>query len=312
MTTLFVTFVAVAVLLLTAVPGFAMIKTKMISESCVPGCSKILLFVCSPCLMIYSLNNNTFSWELMRNIGIFALLTIGIQGIMLTGAYFVLRKKYENALYRIITIATTFGNCSFFGNPLIEALLPEQAPSLIMYTAVYALIMNVLGWTVGSAIISGNAKYISMKKIVLNPATIGAVIAFAIFILRIPVQKDLYSMITICGRMSTPLSMLIMGMRLATCKFRDVFCNVRSYLTILVKMCLMPLIAFAGIYFLPIDPGMKQCFYIVTACPVASVVLNFSEILGEGQKEAASLVLLGTMGAIVTMPIMMLLLGFLA
>ena len=42
--------------------------------------------------------------------------------------------------------------------------------------------------------------------------------------------------------------------------------------------------------------------------PVASVVLNFAEIAGEGQKKAASLVLLGTILSIVTLPLMMLLL----
>ena len=43
------------------------------------------------------------------------------------------------------------------------------------------------------------------------------------------------------------------------------------------------------------------------ACPAASVVLNFAEMLGEGQETAANLVLLSTMLSALTIPLMVLL-----
>lgn len=48
--------------------------------------------------------------------------------------------------------------------------------------------------------------------------------------------------------------------------------------------------------------------FVLACCPVASVVLNFSELLGEGQEDAADMLLLGTLLSILTMPIMLLLL----
>ena len=65
------------------------------------------------------------------------------------------------------------------------------------------------------------------------------------------------------------------------------------------------------IVFLPVDSGLKVVLYIICCCPVASIVLNFSEILGEGQKEAASTVLLSTILSILTLPIMTLFLPLL-
>ena len=41
---------------------------------------------------------------------------------------------------------------------------------------------------------------------------------------------------------------------------------------------------------------------ILCATPVASVVLNFAEMLGEGQENAANLVLLGTSLSVVSIP----------
>ena len=141
---------------------------------------------------------------------------------------------------------------------------------------------------------------------------LGTMVALLIFILGIPIEGDLRNMIVTTARMSTPLSMIIMGMRLATMEIRGLFNDLRVYLTIGVKQIVMPLVAFGLVYFLPISAEVKQTFFIICACPVASVVLNFAEIVGEGQREAAKMLLLGTFLSIVTLPPMMLLLPYLA
>ena len=303
-----ITLIAVFVLLCTAVPGYILIKKRMISEDCISGFSKVLLYVSQPCLAVYTFSSTPFSVEKLVNMGIFALLTAAIMLFILCGTFIILRKRYGNTLYRIITIATTFSNCAFFGIPIIEAILPETSSELIVYTTIFAVVMNTIGWTVGAAIISQDTRYISPKKIFLNPATLGFAVAMVIYVLRIPIQADLASMITTAARMSTPISMLIMGMRLGTIKLSTLFVNYCVYLTIAVKQLVMPLIAFAVVMLFSIPTEIAVTFFIIAACPEASVVLNFAEIVGEGQKEAANIVLLGTILSIVTVPIMMLLL----
>lgn len=306
-----IALIATAVLILAAVPGYIMMKRKMIDEACISGFSKILLFVCQPCLAIYTFTSATLSAEKLLEVGIFAGLTALIFLIVLGGAYLFLHKKYDEPIYRIVTIATTFANCAFFAIPIIEALLPEISEEVIIFTTAFAVVMNVVGWTLGAAIISGDARYISLRKIFLNPAMIGTVVAALIFVFEIPIQEDLGDMIVITARMSTPLSMIIMGMRLATMEIRGLFADLRVYLTVAVKQIVMPLVAFALVYFLPISSDVKQTFFIICACPVASVVLNFAEIVGAGQREAAKMLLLGTLLSVVTLPPMMLLLPFL-
>lgn len=309
--TLKIAFISVAVLLLTAVPGYILVKRRVVGEGAIPAFSKLLLYVASPCLVVFSFRSSPFSVEKLIDIGIFALVAFVLHAVMLAGAFLVLRKRYKETVYRIITVATAFANCAFFGIPIIEALLPARAPELIIYTSVYSLVMNILGWTVASAIISGDTRYISLKKILINPTTVSTAIAFILFVTELPIFPELESMISMTGKMCTPLSMLIMGMRLATIKFPSLFNSPRIYLTIAAKQILMPLVGFALVLFLPVDPGVKAALFIISACPVASVVLNYSELVGEGQKEAANTVLLGTMLAVITLPIMMLLLEFL-
>ena len=306
------TLVAVAILLLVALPGYIFIKKRILSVDSIPGFSKVLLFVCQPALVIYTLADAEFSAEMLKNLGLFMLGTVAIHALMLSLSCLILHKKFGEVFPRIATIATTFANSSFFGIPIIEAVMGKtEAKPLIIYTTVYALVMNLLGWTVGSAIISKSKKYISAKKLFINPYMLGVVIGLPLFIFAfgLPEELDsLMSMITVLGKMTSPLSMLIIGMRLATAEIKEVFCKFRIYLTAIVKLVAMPLFAFLIIYFFPLPTEAKQTFYIICACPAASIVLNFSELIGEGQKEAAATVLLSTIMSIAILPFMMLML----
>ena len=302
---------AVAVLLAVAVPGYILKKKKMVGDDCMPSLSKILLYVCQPCLSVYTFKNATFSPAMLGSIGVFALLALLVQILMLGIAYLLFRKYMKNPLYRIMTIACSLGNCAFFGIPILEALFREKAAGLLIYTSVYAIIMNIIGWTLGAAIISQNLKYVSVKKIFLNPAMFSLLIAIPFFVFDIPLTQSVDDMVSLIGRMATPISMLIMGMRLATTDFKKMFTTKQIYVSLALKQLFMPLLGLLLVVFLPVDTSMKAVLYIICCCPVASVVLNFSEILGEGQREAASTVLLSTIFSIVTLPIMTLLLPLL-
>ena len=312
--TLSVTFVAVLALLLIILPGYAVGKTRLVSERATVDLTKILLFVCSPCMFFMTFQKLEHNMELLWDLLIFALLVLLISGIMLAATFFILFKRQTEPLYRIVTIATALANCAFFGIPIIEALY-ENADSLIIYTSVWGVTMNILGWTVVSAIIAHDKKYMSAKKIILNPATLGGLAGLLFFLLNINLSTlfpSLWSMVEILGRASSPVSMLIVGLRLSGVRIRELFDDWRIYVTIAVKQLLMPLVAFMIVYFLPLAPEMKQVFVLLAACPVAAIVQSFSEMLGKGEKEAAKLVLLGTILSIVTLPVASLLLPLLA
>lgn len=108
--------------------------------------------------------------------------------------------------------------------------------------------------------------------------------------------------------MSTPMCMLIMGMRLATVKLKSLFCTPSQYVVVFIKQMIFPFIGMLLIWFLPFEQYVKYSMFILSAAPIASVVLNFSEMLGEGQENAANLVLLGTVFSVATLPVMTLIL----
>ena len=167
--------------------------------------------------------------------------------------------------------------------------------------------MNTIALTFGALIITGDKKYIKIKKILLNPAMIGTYIGVPLFVLGIKLPDIIGNMLGPIVSLSTPVCMFVLGMRLATIKLSHIFTNTTAYLTVCAKQLIMPLIAFAITLLLPLDPMTETAFIIISSCPVATVVLNLSELLGEGQKHAADCVLLGTILSILTMPVISLL-----
>lgn len=303
------TLIAVATMLVYAVPGFISVKTKLIKPESISAFAVILMYVCSPCLTVYSINAvPAYSKELLLQIVGFFLLSLAAQAIMLGIAFLIFRKKYDDVKYRICTVATSFGNCAFMGVPLLEALFPGN-PNVTILSVSYLLGMNIFGWTIGSAIITKDKKYIKPRKAILNPAAIAMIVCIPLFFVQWRLPEKVASIFTLLGRMSTPMCMLIMGMRLATVKPKSLFCTPIQYVIVAVKQLIFPFIGMLLIWFLPFETYVKHTMFVLCCTPIASVVLNFSEMLGEGQETAANLVLLGTVSSIVTLPLMTLLLN---
>lgn len=293
-------------MLLYALPAYLLAKFKTTKPEHIPVLAAILLYICTPAIIINSFQQLEFSSDTVLKLLIYLLLSFALQLIMMGGAWLMVRKS-ENKRTRIATIASALGNCGFFGVPLLKALLPEN-PEAIIYSAVFSIGMNTIAFTFGSLIISGDKKYIKVKKIFLNPAMIGAFISIPLFIFGIKLPDILGNALEACVALSTPVCMFVLGMRLATVKISRIFTNVTAYAAIFAKQLIMPLLAVGITLLLPLDPVLETAFVIISSCPVASVVLNLSELLGEGQKYAADCVLLGTLLSIITIPIISLLL----
>ncbi len=303
----FVALSTVAIMLLYALPGWLLIKCKKIKPEQISAFAKLLLFALQPAQTVYSFMKVEFSWELLCNIGLFFAMVSAMMLITVFAIYYAMGEKNRTEQHRVLNLTCCFGNVSFLGIPLVEAVLP-QYPHATVYCIAFSLAMNVIGWTAGAFILTGDKAYIAPKKIVLNPGFISAAVAIPMFILQIRFPERLLDGVTLFGKMTAPMCMLILGMRLATVPFKEVFGTPKQYIAVICKQVLLPIIALGLIKLLPLDEAFESALYLLCCCPVASFVLNLSEIFGKGQKTAANMALLGTMSSIITLPIMSLLL----
>lgn len=297
--------VSVAVMLAYAVPGFIFVKVRSIGSDSISAFAKVLMYMCAPCLAVYAFLSVEYTPKLLADLGIFFAVSLVLQLVVIGAVFLVLRKRFDSVRYRVATVASGFGNVSFMGIPLLQGLFPEN-PEVMIYSIAFFASMSILGWTLGSFLITRDAKHISAKKVLLNPGILALFVALPLFCFQVKLPSAIGDMFTVLGKMTTPLCMLVMGMRLATLKWKPLIADPLLYAVIAVKQLAMPLLALI-IFLLPLDYVFQAAMFVCCCCPVASVVLNFTEMLGEGQETAADLVLLGTIVSIVTVPVMLLL-----
>lgn len=297
----------VAVMLAYAVPGFIFIKTKFLNQDSIKALAKVLLYFCQPCLSLYSFQKATYTKELFVNMLIFLALSFALQLSFILILSIIFRKKKDEARFRIATIAPVLGNVGFFGIPLIEALLPDN-PEAIAYAATFIIALNVTAWTVGAYIITGDKSYIRPKKILLNPPVLTLFVSLPLFFTKTVLPPILLNFVTVPAKFTTPLCMIILGMRFASADMKKLFTEPTVYISTVIKLVIFPLAAFLVTHWLPIDNVMKVTIYILCCCPSASVILSLSEIRDTGgQIYAANTILMTAIFCIITIPLLLLL-----
>ena len=286
-------------------PGFFLTKANVLKEEHIKGFAVFLLYVCSPALSIYSFQQAECNMEILINIGILLLVTTFMQVLIMGIGFLINIKSYKiDGASRVATVAAAFGNVGFFGVPILQALLPDH-PEAMVYSAVMSVMMNLIGWTLGMFMMSGDRKHVSVKNFLINPTTLCLLIALPLFFTNTSLPKPVMNFVEFFSKMSTPTAMTVLGMRLAFVKFRDLM-DYRQVVAIFLKLIALPLITFGIMYALPVDETLKISTYILSCMPPAAITLNFAELSNTSPKTAANIVVVGSLLVAITLPVLLL------
>ena len=121
------------------------------------------------------------------------------------------------------------------------------------------------------------------------------------------IPSALMNSLKLLGDMSTPLCMIILGVRLAAVPLKKLFSRPTVYWISLSKLLAFPLFCWACVYFLPLSMPIKASVLILSATPCASVILSLAELHQKQMDLAASCVLVSTLLCFMTIPLMTLL-----
>lgn len=284
---------------------FFLTKANVLKEEHIKGFAVFLLYVCSPALSIYSFQQAECNMEILINIGILLLVTTFMQVLIMGIGFLINIKTYKiDGASRVATVAAAFGNVGFFGVPILQALLPDH-PEAMVYSAVMSVMMNLIGWTLGMFMMSGDRKHVSVKNFLINPTTLCLLIALPLFFTNTSFPKPVMNFVEFFSKMSTPTAMTVLGMRLAFVKFRDLM-DYRQVVAIFLKLIALPLITFGIMYALPVDETLKISTYILSCMPPAAITLNFAELSNTSPKTAANIVVVGSLLVAITLPVLLL------
>lgn len=304
---MFLTVISIVALMLTYMMiGLVLCKCGLANTSHAKSMSALLVYVLGPCMIIHSFLATDFTRESLLNMVRFFLVTLVVQILFFCILFALFHKKYQDARYRIMTVGSIMGNVGFFGIPLVTGIFPDE-PIVTCYSCIYVLSMNLLVFTIGSFLITDDRKYISLKSALLNPTTIGFVIALPLFLLRVELPEVLDDGVSLLAGMVTPVCMIILGMRLSQSRIRDLFGNPFTYIGCALKLIVYPLFAFACVYFLPVSNVFRITVLALSAAPSAAIIQSLAELHDTQQELTANMVLLCTILSIITVPLVVML-----
>ena len=304
-----VTLNNVLLTLLYLLPGCALCKFGKVKQEHLSSLSVILLYICGFCLYVNALYSLEPSAELFLKMGRFLVFSLAAEVTMMFLILLLAGKRRKEFRVRMLSIASVMGNVGFFGMPIVTALFPG-VPEAAVYSCVFNTSLNLLGWTVGVYTLTEKRKYISFRSALLNPSVLAVAAGIILCLLRAKnwLPNIFRTGFSAFAGMSTPLCMVILGIRLGTMSFKSLFTTPLAWLITAGKLIVFPLFCYLLVLPFPLDPVFKGSMLILGAAPCASILLNLAEIHHNGQELAANCALLTTLLSVVTIPLLSLLL----
>ena len=291
-------FTQVSVLMLMIAVGFIAAKTGIMTEAGAACCTDIALIIATPCVIIKSLMRR-FDAAVMKSLLLAVALTLLVQVLMITLGTLLLRSK-DLRRQRTLRFGSIFANCGFMSLPLQEVMLGSDGT---LYGSAYVIMFNLVVWSYGVYLISGDKRYIQPKKLFVNPGIAGLLIGLIIFVFSVPVPRVLSSTVNYLAAIYTPLPMLIIGYHLSKTNVLKAFKDFQCIIAVLLRLIVYPLVSLGALYILGVRGTLLVSVIISLSAPVAAVTTMFSSKFGGGDTAlSVDMVSLSTVLSIITMP----------
>lgn len=316
----------VALLFIMMIPGVLLVKCRMSVDGFGKGLSNLVLYIAQPAL-IFMAYLRPFDAEILKN-SLFVFILSVIVHIIFSVVAMLCFKKAPDNMRRMLRFATVFSNAAFMGIPLIAAVLEDSYPGATVYASIYNITFNLFLWSLGVYIctdkrdrnengVDDDVEEIkhesSPLKALYHPVTIAAAIGLVFFILPIDtyVPAIVSESLNMLKGLVAPLSMVVIGLRLADMSFKGIFKDKHMFIFLLLRHILLPL-ATVGVVklfglIIPIEPVVEMVVVIMASAPAATSATMFAEKYDCDAAYVSRLVTVSTLISIVTMPLVLLL-----
>ena len=274
--------------------------------------AKLVTQVALPCYMLYTITQRFTAADLLKMLPALrfpALSMVILLGIATAVARIFAVRQDRRGLF----ISMFFNsNTIFVGLPINQALFGDAS---IPYVLIYYMCNTTFFWTLGTYLIQrdgeGEAQFdirISLKK-VFSPPLMGFLLGLVLVILHIKLPAFLASDLQYLGNLTTPLSMIFIGLSVSHVGVKQLVMGKDQLLILLGRFLVAPLLMATIVYWVPLPSLMKQVFIIQSAMPVMTNAPVVARLYGADSDYAAVMVTETTLTTMVVIPILMLLMA---
>ena len=275
-------------------------KTNIINENMEKSISSILTKIGMPALVISS-SSIAYSKDILPNmLNIFLITIVSYIAIIALGRLNTKLFKFEKNTANVYLSLILFANVGFMGYPVARALYGEIG---VFYASIVNLVFTTIVWTYGILLYNSKGK-LNFKSLA-NIGTISSLLGILLFLLQIRISGPILSALDLTGRMTIPLSMLLIGALIANVNIKELFSDWKIYWTSFIKLIIIPLITVFVLKFLNYNEIVVSICTIMAAMPAAAINAIFAQEFDVNPNFASIGVFITTLLCIVTLPLML-------
>lgn len=300
--------IALAKVVICMALGFFLNKIKILSADSNNIISRFILNVTLPCTMFAAVAG--METREMGTVRQLIIIGFGIY-IFLGIAAFIITKliKMGKESEGVVQCLLMFGNVSFLGIPLVQALYGDAG---VFYNAILNVHFNIFCFTYGVWLMarSSGGRYKLNFKSFLSPALISIVFALILYLFGVSVPDVIMEPVEFIGQITSPLAMITIGSIIATYSLKELFSQGKLYILAAFKMLILPAIAYIIMYFIT-GPGLvASVVTIYIAMPTANTISMMAVTYKSDPKTATCGTGLMNILCIVTIPLIYMLMNY--
>ena len=274
--------------------------------------AKLVTQVALPCYMLYTITQRFTAADLL--IMLPALRFPALSMVILLGIATAVARIFAVRQDRRGLFISMFFNSNtiFVGLPINQALFGDAS---IPYVLIYYMCNTTFFWTLGTYLIQrdgeGEAQFdlkTSLKK-VFSPPLMGFLLGLVMVMLQIKLPAFLASDLQYLGNLTTPLSMIFIGLSVSHVGVKQLVLGKDQLLILLGRFLVAPILMATIVYWVPLPNLMKQVFIIQSAMPVMTNAPVVARLYGADSNYASVMVTETTLATMVVIPILMLLMA---
>lgn len=302
----------VLVIFLYIAVGFVANKLRVLGTEAVDHLISLVLNITTPCLLIYSIcgqriSANTFSNTVIiifLSLAMFALF--GVISVKISRLFTKKSVEQQN----VLSVAMVTSNSGFMGFPIARSVFGHV---VLYYSVIQNIACNLYIFTgcmiqlsLGGKKESGARKTINKETIIKpfkNVVTIVSICSVLVLFAGIRIPNPVMDFLATIGDATVPISMIIIGIQLGDCKFRELITDKELIISSLVCLILEPALSILIVYFMPLSKIIKLTIALSFTYP--SAVLSVALAAGEHKdtKLMSEAVAISTMLSMLTLPV---------
>ena len=286
----------VAVLFALIGVGAAARWTGILKDAAAEGLVDLLVIVVTPCVIA---NSFVRPFEPSMAGGLAAAFAIAfaahVAAIFLAKA--LIRKGAADTRC-VLRMTVVFSNAGFMGIPLEQAIIGADG---VFYGSAYIVAFNLFMWTWGLREMQGDRGGVGMRRILVNPGTVGLAAGLPVFLLSIPLPAVVSAPLGHMADLNTPLAMIVIGHSLARANLGR---SGAAHFAAFLRLVAFPLLVVAALVPLRgrVPRDMLLAVVVAASAPVAAMVSMFATRFRRDVDTAAALVSGTTLASVATMP----------